>query len=553
MGNVVFRNVYLEVSPMNLKNEGKKAQKKWLACTLLSLSLPTFVCPAFADDPVFGGQSWSIVPSGDSSSSSAHSQSASPKASPVETGAVVENERRSPAEEGQAGKMKENVSINPGGLKPMPLPGLAPSPVAAQGIKLYGRIEELASGAGAKIPLKLVAMKPIRDASLDEKLQAKVEKDVPKDPKLVATIAASARREVSFPFDYRGTWSGVLTVTDVKFDPRFYEIDREEAEKQAHMIVRGLNGNCAVTFYQGPNNKIAVKPTQVYFKVQDTVGEQMKMMQGSPLGAMLGAFGGDNSAMMQNIQNMPISVPIAMPLGATGSEMMSNTGITGGTIDNSLMRNNLKELAKGVMENDIVTRDKETGRDGKVKTGYTESVLRFTKQSPTRLFMQAAAVSYDDDGNFLNKVLLSGSIEKGAPVVIPSAEVAGMTIPAGAGGAGDGGMGAIQQMLGGGGGGAGGLGALQQMLGGQGGSAGGAGGLGALQQMLGGQGGGGGASGLGALQQMMGGQGGNAGSGGGLGGLQNLFGGQGGGGSLGNQLQQQGMQEQDAIKQLLQE
>jgi hypothetical protein len=54
---------------------------------------------------------------------------------------------------------------------------------------------------------------------------------------------------------------------------------------------------------------------------------------------------------------------------------------------------------------------------------FSESDLQFTRLDDQRLSLQAAAVSYDEQGQYLNKVILNGTLVKGAPVVNPMANM----------------------------------------------------------------------------------------------------------------------------------
>lgn len=194
-----------------------------------------------------------------------------------------------------------------------PLPVATPAPIAepssqappstGRTLMLTGRIEELVSGKGARIPLKLKAMVPIRDTSLDDKpllkataKQTKMNSQMAKTDSASSLLKAGTSREQivakasSFPSNWRGTWSGDMTITMVDFDQRSYEFDPAEAEKQKKMATPGTQGRCSVTFYEGSNNSTEVKPTQVVFSKSMT--EAVQSMSDSPMGALLGALGG---------------------------------------------------------------------------------------------------------------------------------------------------------------------------------------------------------------------------------------------------------------------
>ena len=163
-----------------------------------------------------------------------------------------------------------------------------------------------------------------------------------------------------------------------------------------------------MTFYEGPNRTVEMSPTQIVFSAPLGAAVQ-EMSQGNPaLAALAGLVGSPNNSQLSNSR-----VPeFALPLG----NMTSGRGVTGNQLGAELMKNTLKELAKGVLEQQVVTRDSDRNQSGQVKTTFTESDLRFTRVSSSRLSCQAAAVTYDSHGNYLNKIILAGMLDKGAPV-----------------------------------------------------------------------------------------------------------------------------------------
>lgn len=365
-----------------------------------------------------------------------------------------------------------------------PLPATTPGATVAEPVRqaasssggtlmLTGRIEELVTGKGARIPLKLKAMVPIRDTSLDNKpamkvaaKQTQLNSGIAKtDPASSLLKAGAASQQIvakatSFPSNWRGTWSGDMTITMVDFDPRSYEFDPAETEKQKKMATPGTQGRCSVTFYEGSNNSTEVKPTQVVFSKSMT--EAVQSMSDSPMGALLGALGGGaDNPMLANMQ-----VPaFALPLGDLGG---ANSGVTGNQMSSELMKNKLTQLSNDVLEQQIVTRDTERSAT-KVRDSFTESVLRFTRKGNDRLYCQAASVSYDANGNYLNKILLRGYLDRGAAPAPSLGSFGGQgVIPEGGGSGGalggpGGGFGGL-----GGGGGLGGLGGLDGLGGGGG-------------------------------------------------------------------------------------
>jgi hypothetical protein len=272
-------------------------------------------------------------------------------------------------------------------------------PVEKAPLKLYGRIEELCAVPGAKIPLKMQAMMPIRDTSLDAKLAGKTSTLAGG----ASTLAAGAQ---AYPMDYRGSWSGEITINSSNFDPVYYQYDAAEARREAELLRPGTKGRYTVTFYQGANNKIEMQPSQVIFQGTDTMGNQLKVLAKADPG--LKGMPGAGLPMMANMQ---IPIIFAMHLGTpiTSAEI----GVTGNQTSSELMKSTLKELSKGVLESQIVTREHDRNPEtGKVQDGYSESVLRFTRLSNRQLYLQAAHVYYRKDGHFLGKQILYGTLDR---------------------------------------------------------------------------------------------------------------------------------------------
>lgn len=259
---------------------------------------------------------------------------------------------------------------------------------AAKPMMLYGRIEELSASTGATLQLgKMVSMTPMRDTSLDKKTPPK-------------TLSGSAVQ--SFPMDFRGTWTGDLQVYSFNYDKTAWEFDRAETLKEYQILRPGTKGRTTATFYQ-TGTKIALQPCQVIFQGVMTGQEMMSQMQGSPLNSLLG---GNSASIMANMQ-MPAMY--ALHLG----DLTSGRGVTGNELNSQLMKNTLRQLAPDVVEQNVVTRDSDRNpTTGKTKLGYSESVLRFTRQSSNRLYVQAATVSYRSDGRFQTKIILYGYLDR---------------------------------------------------------------------------------------------------------------------------------------------
>ena len=226
--------------------------------------------------------------------------------------------------------------------------------------KLYGRIQELYSSTGAKLPLPFEPMAPIRDTSLDgEKLHAGVSK------------------QQSYPTDFRGTWTGELVMISSKFDKAFWDFDAAEANSQSELLKVGTKGRCTVNFEKAKDQSISLEPCRIMF----------------------------NAPMLGSNQNRFY----ALHLG----DLNSGWGVTGNELNCQLKKNEMKQSNDNSVEQQIVTLDTDRNpRTKKTRSGYTENVLSFTRVEKNKLYLQAASVSYDNDGRFQNKVILTGTLNR---------------------------------------------------------------------------------------------------------------------------------------------
>lgn len=87
-------------------------------------------------------------------------------------------------------------------------------------------------------------MEPIRDTSLDAKPIA--------GKAATTTLAAGAQQQVprAYPMDFRGTWSGTLTIFTRAFSPLKYQLDAAEATKEYNYMTPGKQGQTTITFFR---------------------------------------------------------------------------------------------------------------------------------------------------------------------------------------------------------------------------------------------------------------------------------------------------------------
>lgn len=293
---------------------------------------------------------------------------------------------------------------------PRPNPATANSPVAATTrTMLYGRIEQIAGTAGAQFP---VVLKP---------LQAQM------DPRALSLKGAATQGALrgslvsAFPFDFSGNWGGNLTVWAMQMAPLCYRIDPEEAKWTATAMRQGLVGQANFNFQRGAGGKVELEPTRIAFQVpmKDTnyQGQIDQLMSSGAMGGQQQAPGMGNF-MRQFLGSMAgsMTIPMLLNLGnfQTGGML---TGVSGNQLHEQVLRNTIRQLAPGVIEQQILTTESERNpKTGQVQEGYGESVIRFTKQSEDQFYVQVATVNYTQNREFKRKIILYGTVRKGVVV-----------------------------------------------------------------------------------------------------------------------------------------
>ncbi len=307
---------------------------------------------------------------------------------------------------------------------------------SAKSTMLFGRIDQIASEAEVKMP-DLKAMKAQLDTSQSSRrLTASA-----------STARFSGRVTNSFPMDFSGLWGGTMRVWRYSASRLSDEVDPEESRKMAEILTPGTSGNVNFEFNHDYHGGIDLQPANVRIMIpmQQSYTYQ-KMMQGGQMGGL----GSMMSGMMGNMK-----IPVMLHFGQISTGGTAEVGISGNQIDQRLVKNEIRQLQADVLEEQIVTKDSSVVQGtGRMKEGYTETVVRFTRRSPQDLYVLAASVDYDSSGKFLRKLIMYGDVFRNQRTDTS------MT-PAG--------MGNLQGLLGAGGGGMSQLGGLSSLLGGGGG------------------------------------------------------------------------------------
>lgn len=274
-----------------------------------------------------------------------------------------------------------------------------PGEVPAQKARtmLYGRIEEITGRRGAKLPVELHALVPKMDTSGQE-----------------VTVkgglqANTLKAQAAFPRDWRGSWAGTLKVFTTEFTPLSYQIDAEEAKKESDLLRPGVSGEVGFEFNDNAG-ALKLEPAQVVFTAPGSKSNYSDM-----IGQMLGDAGANiDNQTRDAVNGMFANIPMifALHLG----NLDQGLGVTGNLLQSRVVKNDVKQLQSGAIEQEVITYDADRNqKTGKTRYTYTESVLRFYRQSGSQLYVQAAIVSYLSNGQFVDKVVMYGTVNRGQP------------------------------------------------------------------------------------------------------------------------------------------
>lgn len=276
----------------------------------------------------------------------------------------------------------------------MPMPGLGLKG-SKESPKLFGRIEQLAVDGDVKLPsLKMqTAQLDLRGKLTQRELE-----------KYSGTIAKS------FPTEFKGIWGGTLFVWSYRYSPDYLKEDRAEAVQTAQILKPGRSGAVNFQFYRNRLNQIALEPAKILLSVplKDT-GSFSRIMGGSSgMESQMGPFAGAFSQVMGNME-----APAVMLYFGTAATSDMEKGVSGNEFRQVTVKNVIRELGPGVMEQQIVTKSlTKVVSTGKTNAGYIESVLRFKRLSDTKLYVLAASVNYSGAGKYLSKLIMYGTVDK---------------------------------------------------------------------------------------------------------------------------------------------
>ena len=314
--------------------------------------------------------------------------------------------------------------------------------------ELYGRIEELEQIPGAKFPniLKFEKAKTAKKVLLKAEIQtnhlkAKVELIKQKSPPQQSNIkepiqdSNNLRGTVvkTFPKWLLGNWGGQINLTQLKLDHSFWKTNPEEANatSQAHNV--GQKGTVNFCFYQTENDQIELKPARIVFFAPLLTLYPDVSFKYSPL-TQQWAMRRDCEEcrsrppiMISDIEKLVISdmkMPFFMGLENSFKQTLDGTQmvtLSGAKLSTKPWIRTIHEMSPNIIEQELISQNTVTDQKSKRSMkAYTEIVIRFTKLSDDKLRVQIGHVSYFGNHQYMQKIMLDGTVDKGKDMPEPN-------------------------------------------------------------------------------------------------------------------------------------
>lgn len=261
-------------------------------------------------------------------------------------------------------------------------------------VTLFGRLEELVAGSGVELPVVLRAQIPRLD-----------KRKLPK-PVRGQVREFSGQIVESFPADWAGLWAGPVTVTKHEYVKDSWRGDALKTYLARITGKPGRRGETMCEFSLDENSKIVLKPFRAVFMVE---------LMPSPLEQILSLTGADSLSGVHppNSTARTAQRPTVRAIGLPFGLSQSYHGITGEMARINILMNELRELAAGVVEKDIVARISNVNQISQGPgSSLVEDVVRFGKRDDGGLDINAVVVEYSPQGNFRAEVVIAGTVHR---------------------------------------------------------------------------------------------------------------------------------------------
>ncbi len=267
---------------------------------------------------------------------------------------------------------------------------------------LKGRIEQIYGTNDPKMP-ELKSLAPKFDTS-QEPNRALGKISASSASTNSHTLAEQQALPESYPIDWKGNWSGELTIMDSRYLEPADQSMRAEIDLERRANAAGRKGKAVFSFRQVPPSKVSLEPVEIKF----VYPSNMKLPDAVSLSA---------SDAAKFVQPGERTDDVTIIPDRTYYISMNNVkgGITvgGNIVTQRVMRNTVSSLAKNVIEEDIVTLSSESLRGSqRVIECYNEDVLRFTMINQSTILVQAVTLAYNDAGHCDTRVSFAGYVQR---------------------------------------------------------------------------------------------------------------------------------------------
>lgn len=263
--------------------------------------------------------------------------------------------------------------------------------------KFGSRLDELVSKPGAALPRGLKLGVPIYDRSKPSNTTAPTPQATQGFDKALSGYVTN-----TFPVNWKGSWSGNVSVTQFSGNPRCWFGDALETYSIYRINKVGRVGRITCNFKSTDGMRLTLDPPVIHM--------QMRMVRPS-MAEILNTI--SNTTITDPSLSGPpppsmISGDLRLPLGAA----VATQNINGNPIAMNVLKNEIRDLDDNTLEQDVVVQIEEFNRLlSRLNQSYNETVLRFTGNGE-QLDVEIAQVSYDTTGAFLSKTVYTGTLSR---------------------------------------------------------------------------------------------------------------------------------------------
>ncbi|MBX9722489.1 MAG: hypothetical protein K2X81_13910 [Candidatus Obscuribacterales bacterium] len=262
-------------------------------------------------------------------------------------------------------------------------------------VKLFGRIEQLINEKGAVLPGRMQKMTPLLDTTTSS---------------IQSQTAFSGEEVKSFPLAWEGSWKGFVTVTKRECLELGW-LSQPAASYRSSQFFKPGSQLSLICRFNKDGNALSLSPPVASARFTHTADLVKSIIQETGAGSARfsrNPLMGMDPGGMPNDGTTPISRIETFSFGKRYGPSMG-----GNFINSDIQSNQLRELAPGTVEQDIVTSSTTQSMYGvpEAVSSFGESVVRLTRKDD-KLLVSVAYVNYEHDGFCVGKCVLEGTLER---------------------------------------------------------------------------------------------------------------------------------------------